>query len=420
MLEQLRARIRKSLLANKDVLLKKDELKREQLRKTIEYIVRDAASLERYKLDTPTLNRLVEEILSELISLGPLQDLIEDDAVTEIMVNGPHKIYVERRGEMMLTDIKFRDEAHLLHTIEKLIAPSGRRVDESSPYVDFSLPDGSRVNIIIPPVSLVGPVITIRKFSPDIAKTEDLLRFKTLDKRMADFLVASIKAKLNIVFSGATGVGKTTTLNVLSSYISDQERIISIEDTAELNLRQEHVVRLESKPSNIEGKGEVQIRDLFRNSLRMRPDRIILGEIRGTEALDLIQAISSGHAGSLAVIHSSSPPDCVYRMEMMMLMSGIALSPWVIKKNIANAIDIIVQMVQFDDGSRKITAITEVHDIEGAEEIELVDLFVFDHQGYDENGKVLGTFKACGKIPEAMERFKLLKLNIDPAMFQEG
>lgn len=419
MLEKLRIRIRKSLISNKDILFKKDEIRKDQLRKTVENIIKDAASYERVKLDADAKEKLLEEVLSELISLGPLEVLMEDSQVSEIMVNGPSRVYAEKNGSMILTDVKFRDENQLMHTIEKLIAPSGRRIDESSPYVDFALPDGSRVNIIIPPLSLEGPVITIRKFSPEIARIEDLLRLNTLDKRMADFLVAAIKAKLNIMFSGATGVGKTTTLNVLSSYISKKERIISIEDTAELHLLQEHVVRLEAKQANIEGRGEVQIRDLFRNSLRMRPDRIILGEIRGTEALDLIQAISSGHAGSLAVIHANSPSDCIYRMEMMILMSGLALPAWVVRKNIANAIDIIVQLEQFDDGSRKITSITEVEDAVGKEEIELVDIFVFDHQGYDEKGKVLGSHKALGKLPKSLEKFKLLKINLAPDSFKE-
>lgn len=418
MLDRLRARIRKSLLANKDFLFRKDELKRDQLRRTVEQIINDAVSSERVHLDAQSKEELLEEILNELISLGPLQDLMEDDAVTEIMVNGPNNVYVERNGEMVLTDVKFRDDNHVMHTVEKLIASSGRRIDESNPYVDFSLSDGSRVNIIIPPLSLLGPILTIRKFSPHIGKVEDLLRLNSANKGMVEFLVAAIKAKLNIIFSGATGVGKTTALNVLSSYISGKERIISIEDTAELHLAQKHVVRLEARQANIEGKGEIHIRDLFRNSLRMRPDRIILGEIRGAEALDLIQAISSGHAGSLAVIHASSPSDCIYRMEMMILMSGVPLSPWVVRKNIANAIDIIVQIKQFDDGSRKITSITEVNDIKGKEEIELVDLFVFEHQGYDESGKVLGSFKACSKLPKKFDRFKLLKINIDPAIFK--
>lgn len=419
MIERLRARVRKSLIANKDILSRKDELNRDQLQKAVEFIIKDSANLEHVHLDPDMKQRLLEEIMNELVSLGPLEGLMEDNNVTEIMVNGPHKVYAERCGEMVLTDVKFRDDAHLVHTIEKLIAPSGRRIDESSPYVDFSFVDGSRINIIIPPLSLSGPVITIRKFSPNIATTQDLLRLNTFDNRMADFLVAAIKAKLNIIFSGATGVGKTTTLNVLSSYISGQERIISIEDTAELRLMQEHVVRLETKQSNIEGKGEISIRDLFRNSLRMRPDRIILGEIRGTEAFDLIQAISSGHEGSLAVIHSSSASDCVYRMEMMILMSGIALPSWVVRKNIANAIDIIVQMAQFDDGTRKITSITEVHDVLSKDEIELVDLFTFDHKGYDEKGKVLGSFKACGKIPTFFDKFKLRQINLDPGIFKE-
>lgn len=420
MLERLRARIRKSLIANRDILARRDELKRDELRKTVERIIIDAASYERVHLDKKSKEELLEEIMSELISLGPLQDLMEDPQVTEIMVNGPYKVYIEKRGSMVLTDIKFRDDNHLMHTVEKLIAPSGRRIDESLPYVDFALSDGSRVNIVIPPLSLSGPVVTIRKFSPDIAKVEDLLRLNTLDKRMADFLLASIKAKLNIIFSGATGVGKTTTLNVLSSYISSKERIVSIEDTAELHLLQEHVVRLEARQANIEGKGEVHIRELFRNSLRMRPDRIILGEIRGTEALDLIQAISSGHDGSLAVIHASSPSDCIYRMEMMILMSGIALPSWVIRENIAKTIDIIVQMEQFNDGSRKITSITEVNDtLTKKEEIELIDIFVFQHQGYDEKGKVLGCFRACGKLPKALDKFKLLRLKLDPASFKE-
>jgi pilus assembly protein CpaF len=417
MLDRLKLRIRKSMMANKDILASKDELDKDQLRKTIEHIIKDAASIERVSLDSVTKEKLLEEVLSELLSLGPLQDLMEDNEVTEIMVNGPDKVYIEKSGTMVITDIKFRDEAHLMHTVEKLIAPSGRRVDESYPFVDFSLTNGSRVNIIIPPISLNGPVVTIRKFAPNIAKIEDLLRLNSLDKRMAAFLVAAIKAKLNIIFSGATGVGKTTTLNVLSSYISEQERIVSIEDTAELRLMQEHVVRLEARQPNIEGKGEIQIRDLFRNSLRMRPDRIILGEIRGTEALDLIQAISSGHAGSLAVVHANSASDCVYRMEMMILMSGIPLPSWVVRKNIANAIDIIVQMEQFNDGSRKITSITEVEDIVSEDEIKLVDLFVFDYQGYDEHGKVLGSYKACGKTPKFFEKFKLLKIDISPNIF---
>src|SRR3989338_5905764 len=328
MLEKIRTKIHQYFISKTDFLTVKDKLSEDQLRAYVAKAINDFCQKEDTLLTEEERTTLLRELVSAVVSYGPLRPLMEDNTVSEIMVNGPKQVYIQRNGKMQVTDVRFDDEKHLVHTIQKILAASGsgRRVDESSPYVDFSLPDGSRANGILPPVSLVGPVITIRKFASDISKIEDLLVRKMLNKEMAEFLVASIKAKLNIVFCGATGTGKTTTLNVLSRYIPSEERIITIEDTAELRLLQEHVVRLQSKAANIEGKGIIAIRDLFVNSLRMRPDRILIGEVRGAEALDMIQAISSGHTGSMAIVHADSPTDCFNRIVTMILISGIQLS----------------------------------------------------------------------------------------------
>ncbi|MEK9150093.1 MAG: CpaF family protein, partial [Candidatus Desantisbacteria bacterium] len=377
MLKKLKEEVRQYLISRFDLPSIEEKAKGNELNKFISSVIKEVAGQKEIVLSPGEHNKLLNEIMDELISLGPLKPLMEDPRITEIMVNGPGQIYVERNGRMELTNIKFDSQQHLLYTIEKIISATGRRVDESSPYVDFSLYDGSRVNIILPPLSLVGPVITIRKFSPGISKVEDLVRLGSMTQKMADFLVSAIRAKLNIIFSGATGAGKTTTLNVLSSYIPDEERIVTIEDTAELRLHQEHLVRLETKPANIEGKGEISIRDLFKNSLRMRPDRIIIGEIRSGEALDLIQAIASGHTGSLAIVHANSPQDVISRMEMMISMSGINIPIWMIRKQIVNAIDLIVHLEQFLDGKRRITHLTEVRELKN-DEIILEDLFRFE------------------------------------------
>ncbi len=413
----LKERIRQHLISGsiafgKDI--SKEHLKKE-INKAIDYYV----TLERITLAYEERKNLLSELIDEVLGLGPLTPLVSDSAVTEIMVNGPHKVYAERNGQMVLTDVRFENVRHLMQTIEKIMAPTQRRVDESSPYVDCSLSDGSRVNIILPPLSLIGPVVTIRKFLGEIAVIEDLVNRDTLTRAMADFLIVCIRAKMNIIFAGATGVGKTTTLNVLSAYISGDERIVTIEDTQELRLKQEHVVPLEARQANIEGKGEVAIRDLFKNSLRMRPDRIILGEIRGSEALDMLQAISSGHMGSLSVLHASSPQDVVSRIETMILMANSAIPLWAIRRQLAQAIDIIVMQEQLIDGQRKITHLTEVQGV-ADDDVVLRDLFSYETQGIDEKTKsVIGRWRTHGVVPDFYPRFALMGQPLPQEIFRE-
>jgi pilus assembly protein CpaF len=342
---------------------------------------------------------------------------MDDPAITEIMINGPFKIYIEKNGKKVFTDVKFDDEAHLRYIVEKMLQPTGRRVDESSPYVDFSLGDGSRVNVILPPLSVGGATVTIRKFLRSIEKIDDLVTLNTIDARMAEFLVACIKAKVNILFSGATGSGKTTALEVLSSYINPAERIITIEDALELTLRQEHVIRLLSRPPNIEGKGEVTIRDLFRNTLRMRPTRIILGEIRGEEAMDYLQALSSGHRGCLAVIHASSPSDALARLETLALYAGLNLPAWALRAQISSGLDLIVQVEQLIDGSRKMTYLTEVEGIK-ENQIVLTNLFRYEIEGVSEGSSVVGKFKALGK-PTFLPLFRKKGIPLNEEIFVE-
>jgi pilus assembly protein CpaF len=319
------------------------------------------------------------------------------------MVNSPDQVYVERKGKLVLTDVRFRDDAHVMHVIEKIVAPLGRRIDESSPMVDARLPDGSRVNAIIPPLALKGPCITIRKFAKDPLRVDNLLAFGTLSEEMAELLNACVAGKLNIVVSGGTGSGKTTTLNILSSFIPSDERIVTVEDAAELQLRQDHVVTLETRPANIEGKGAITMRDLVRNSLRMRPDRIVVGEVRSGEALDMLQAMNTGHDGSLTTGHANTPRDMLSRLETMVLMAGMDLPVRAIREQIASAIDVIVQQSRLRDGSRKITHITEVQGMEG-EVVTLQDIFIFDSTGKDENGKIIGQFKPTGIRPKFLEK----------------
>jgi pilus assembly protein CpaF len=335
------------------------------------------------------------------------------------MVVGHRKVYVERNGKTELTQVSFENEQHLMRTIYRILEPTRRRVDESYPHADVSLKDGSRVNIIIPPLALDGPVVTIRKFSKEINLIDDLIKLDTLDRRMADLLVAAIKAKINLVFSGATGAGKTTTLNVLSSYLPRDERIVTIEDTAELHLNQDHVVRLETRQANIEGKGAVTIRELFKNSLRMRPDRIILGEIRSGEALDLLQAICSGHTGSLAVIHANSPQEVIYRIETLILTSGVTISQEAIRRQIAAALNLLVQQEQLADGSRKITHITEIRGIKDGD-IFMEDLFTYEIENIDAKGKVIGRWSASGITPLFFPKFKQLGINLPEDIFKQG
>ena len=409
-------KIRQYLMST-DFFFGKKTADKDQLKKSIGKSIEFVQASERTLLSTEERERLTSDLIDEVMGFGPLSVLLNDPSVTEIMVNGPETIYAEKDGRTILTEIRFDDMRHLMQTIEKMLSPTQRRVDESSPFVDASLPDGSRVNIILPPLSLLGPVVTIRKFSQELATMEDLIKRDTLTEQMAQFLIASIRAKLNIIFAGATGVGKTTTLNILSSYIDNEERIVTIEDTQELRLKQKHVVPLETRQANVEGKGEVTIRDLFKNSLRMRPDRIILGEIRGSEALDMLQAISSGHEGSLAVLHASSPRDVISRIETMIITSDAAIPMWAIRRQISNAIDIIVVQEQLNDGRRKMTHIAEVADIQG-DDVVLRDLFYYEIQGVSEETKgVVGQWKTGGVLPSFYPRYKLRGVDLPAAIF---
>ena len=364
-------------------------------------------------------SRLISDICDEILGLGPIEPFLKDETVTEVMVNGPKKIYVERGGKLTLTQAQFHDNAHLMAIIEKIVTPLGRHVDEASPLVDARLEDGSRVNIIIPPLSLLGPCVTIRKFSKTPLTAENLISYGTLSKDMVKFVEACVKAKLNILVSGGTGSGKTTTLNVLSSFIPGDERIVTIEDAAELRLEQPHVVTLESRPPNIEGKGAITIRDLVKNALRMRPDRIIVGEVRGGEALDMLQAMNTGHDGSLTTAHANSPRDVLSRVETMVLMSGFELPVRAIRSQIASAIDLIIHQSRIQDGSRKITYITEVQQMEG-DVIVLQDLFRYVQQGFDENGKAIGRFESTGLQPQFLSKFKIHGIELPRDMFQSS
>lgn len=360
--------------------------------------------------------RIVDEVISEITGYGPITPLLADPEINEIMVNGPHQVYVERNGRLELTDVAFRDDAHLMHVIERMVAPLGKRIDESSPMVDGRLPDGSRFNATIPPVSLNGPVLTIRKFSSKPYTMADLVRFGSLSTNMAVFLEACVKGRLNIIVGGSTASGKTTTLNVLSSLIPDHERIVTIEDAAELRLQQQHVVRLEARPANIEGKGRITIRDLVINALRMRPDRIVVGEVRGGEALDMLQAMNTGHDGSLTTAHANSPRDLLSRLETMVLMAGVELPVRAIREQIVSAIDLIVYQARFKDGSRKITNITEVIGMEG-DVITLQDIFVFQQQGVSPDGKILGSFRPTGVLPRCLPALEAKGIHLPPTVF---
>ena len=361
-------------------------------------------------------SQLIADIRDEILGLGPIESLLNDDSVTEIMVNGPKQVFVERLGKLELTDVKFHDKAHLMNIIERILTPLGRRIDESSPLVDARLEDGSRVNIIIPPLSLVGPAITIRKFSKTPLSVENLISFGTLDEKMAVFLRACVKARINILVSGGTGSGKTTTLNVISSFIPENERIVTIEDAAELRLQQAHVVTLESRPANIEGKGQITIRDLVRNALRMRPDRIIVGEVRSGEALDMLQAMNTGHDGSLTTAHANSPRDALSRLETMVLMSGLELPVRAIREQVSSAIDLIIQQSRIRDGSRKVTYITEVQHMED-NIITTQDIFRYQQSGFDDTGKAIGHFAPTGLQPSFLEKFELNGIDLPDDFF---
>ncbi|OIJ11052.1 type II secretion system protein E [Anaerobacillus alkalilacustris] len=370
------------------------------------------------RLSFEAKKELIEIVSHELIGYGPITALLNESDVSEIMVNGPDQIYVERNGKLMLSDHYFRDNEHVLQVIEKIVSPLGRRIDESSPMVDARLPDGSRVNAIIPPLSLVGPVITIRKFPQNRLQISDLINFNSLTEHMSQFLDACVKARLNIFISGGTGSGKTSLLNILSSFIPHDERIVTIEDAAELQLLQDHVVSLETRPPNVEGKGAVSIRDLVKNSLRMRPDRIVIGEVRGGEALDMLQAMNTGHDGSLATGHSNSPREMLSRLETMVLMAGMDLPIRAIREQMAGAVDLIIQQSRLKDGSRKVINITEVIGMEG-ETIVLQDLFVFRQTGTTAEGKVIGQHTSTGIRPYCSDKLEQYGFELPATFFVE-
>ena len=386
-----------------------------EVRRQIEDLFGKIADEEGLALTRAERVRMLEQITDEILGLGPLEPLLRDETITEVMVNGPQQVYIEREGRLEMTNVTFQNDEHVMKIIQRIIAPIGRRVDESSPMVDARLADGSRVNAIIPPLSLVGPVITIRKFSATPFTVEDLIRFGTATPEMFEFLEACVHARLNIFVAGGTGSGKTTMLNILSSFIPDDERIVTIEDAAELQLRQEHVVTLEARPSNIEGKGAVPIRELVRNALRMRPDRIIVGECRSAEALDMLQAMNTGHDGSMSTGHANTPRDMLARLETMVLMAGMDLPLRAIREQIASAVDLIVHQNRLKDGTRKITNITEVQGMEG-DVIVMQDIFVFEQTGVVE-GKIQGKLRPTGIRPKFVEKFEVAGINLPPNVF---
>ena len=387
-----------------------------EVRRMVENICAEEVRNNPFAVPLGDRERLVDELISEIMGLGPIEPFLQDSSVSEVMVNGPDSIYIERSGHLIKTETRFRNAEHLMHIIDRIVSAVGRRVDESSPMVDARLLDGSRVNGIIPPLSLIGPCLTIRKFSRDVLTVDKMIEFGSFDERMAQFLEACVRGRLNIVVSGGTGSGKTTLLNVLSSYVPESERIVTLEDSAELQLHQDNLVTLETRPANIEGEGEISMRDLVRNALRMRPDRIIVGEVRTGEALDMLQAMNTGHDGSMTTAHANSARDLLSRLETMVLMSGMELPLRAIRSQIASAVDIVVQIARMRDGSRKIINISEVTGMEG-DIITMQDLFRFEQQGIDSDGRLRGEFVSEGLRPLCSEKLELNGIHLPIDLF---
>ncbi len=419
-MEELKQTVHAELLKQLGPKLYGGEMDVNELDRQVRVVLGDVLSRQDRPLSNSDRIQVTQEISDDILGYGPIEPFLRDSDVSEVMVNGPDSIYVERKGRLTPVHAHFSDEAHLRRTIDKIVSRIGRRVDESSPMVDARLPDGSRVNAVIPPLAVDGSSLTIRKFATDPLGVEDLIRFGSLSPATADFLEACVRGRLNVIVSGGTGAGKTTTLNVLSSFIPTDERIVTIEDAAELQLKQEHVVRLESRPSNIEGKGEVTIRDLVKNSLRMRPDRIIVGEVRDASALDMLQAMNTGHDGSICTLHSNGPRDTLARMETMVLMAGMDLPIRAIREQVASAVDLVVHQTRLKDGTRRITHLTEVERMEG-DIITLQDIFAFDHNaGFDADGMSKGSLRATGLRPKFLEKMQQANVTLDPLVFVPG
>jgi len=419
--ERLKDRVQSKLIDDMPAAIMAEQnidKKRNMLHERILAVVAEESPKANVTLAQRDIEALSATLLDDMIGFGPIQPLLEEEDISEVMVNGPFQVYYEKKGKLILSDIKFKDNDHVMRIIERIVAPIGRRIDESVPYVDARLPDGSRVNAIIPPLALNGPTITIRKFKKEALTITDLVKFGTLTQDMADFIEACILARLNIVVSGGTGSGKTTTLNILSSFIPEDERIITCEDAAELQLRQPHVVRLETRPANIEGKGEVAMRELIKNTLRMRPERVIVGECRGGEALDMLQAMNTGHDGSLTTGHANTPRDMLSRLETMVLMSGMDLPVRAIREQISSAVQMIIQQSRLKDGSRKITYITEVQGMEG-EKVVTQDIFKFEQTGIDEKGKIQGRLKPTGIRPKFAAKFQEAGIKLPQNIFTD-
>jgi pilus assembly protein CpaF len=416
--QEMKARLHKTLINRMD-LTKLSSLSQEQVHAEVSRLAETVLAQESAPLSASERERLVNDVQHELFGLGPLEPLLADPTISDILVNSHHTIYIERRGKIEPTNVRFKDDEHLMRVIERIVSSVGRRIDESSPMVDARLQDGSRVNAIIPPLSIDGPVLSIRRFGSEPLRMVALIENNALTKDIADMLQMVVHARLNVLISGGTGAGKTTLLNALSAFIPENERIVTIEDSAELQLQQPHVVRLETRPPNIEGRGEVTQRDLVKNALRMRPDRIVIGEVRGGEAIDMLQAMNTGHDGSLTTVHANTPRDALARLETMIQMTGMRLSDRAMRQQVASALNLVVQVARMSDGSRRVTSISEITGMEG-ETITMQEIFKYERSGVDSQGQVLGRFKPTGIRPRFAEKLKACGLQLPRVFFEEN
>ncbi|HEV2882914.1 MAG TPA: CpaF family protein [Pyrinomonadaceae bacterium] len=416
--QEMKSRLHRAIINRMD-LTKLGQLDADQLRAEVSRLAEGLLAVENMPLSTSDRERLVEEVRHELFGLGPLEPLLADPTISDILVNSPQNIYVERRGKLERTNVTFKDDEHLMRVIERIVSSVGRRIDESSPMVDARLSDGSRVNAIIPPLSLDGPVLSIRRFGAEPLRMSKLIEIGALTKDIADMFEMCVSARLNVLISGGTGAGKTTLLNALSAYIPEEQRIVTIEDSAELQLQQPHVVRLETRPPNIEGRGEVTQRDLVKNALRMRPDRIVIGEVRGGEAIDMLQAMNTGHDGSLTTVHANTPRDALARLETMIQMTGMKLSERAMRQQIASALNLVIQAARLSDGTRRVVSISEITGMEG-DTITMQEIFMFERKGIDKDGNVVGRFRPTGVRPRFAERLKVYGMQLPRVFFEES